>query len=327
MESMVFQFNNGQPNAQSYRSEIRKSAEQFFSSHTLDPANPDPFLLAARKPLPTPDQWKLLGSARAWDCPNPYRFFETRKSADDEADDDPPAKLDPDAIARLKLEKSTVNDLGLDGVFNKDKQGNYRNDQGALLPLGLLFQLTMKEPAGLLLLERAEENERVLAVNAARDGQDVSASQHIGRAAQIAGMLETVRSLRAAVPNAYLDLYLIKPAPEKRMAGSSQLAASTGDAAGPAWRARWVQYKDRWTLVAGVRQSDIPINAKVVERLADAMNEKLPAGMSVWPAMQLLKESIQHSSDPQYGSYAPMFADIDRSEAPASIEGTRTTTR
>lgn len=325
LESMVYQFGRGQPKAQEYRSEIRQAYEQFFLSQSLNAGNPDPFLLAARTAPARSDEWRLVGSTHVWDYPNPYRFFETKKS-DDDADDEPPAKLDPDTISRLKLEKATVSELGLDGVFNKDKQGNSRNDQGALLPLGMLFQLTVKEPAGLLLLGRAEENERILSLNAVHSGDEARAAAHLRKANEIAKMSATVKTLRQAVPNAYLDLYLIKAVPERTGSKAASVPANSGSSvAGPAWRSRWIQYKDRWTLVAGVRQSDIPINAKLIEKLADGMNEKLPAGESILPALQVLKESIQNSTDPQYGSYASMLAEMDRIEAAPAIEGTGTT--
>lgn len=317
-ESLVYQFNNGQTDSAGERAEIARLAQQYFASQPLDAQAPDPFLVASRAPQPAPEQWKLLSFPRVWDCPNPYHFFD-QKSDDDDA---VPIKLDDDTIARLKQEKAIITELNLDGVFNKDKQGNYRNDQGALSPLGLLFQLTLKEPAGLLLLGRAEENERVIAANALRGGNASGAVPHLAKANEIAGMIEIVNSLRKTVPDPYLDLYLLKAAPEKRTGNKAADPRVPGAAAGAsdaaAWRSRWMQYKDRWTLVAGTRQSDIPINRATIEHLADALNEKLRTGTSVLPAILLIKESIQHSSNPQYGTYAPMFADIDH-RGPASV--------
>ena len=317
-ESLVYQFNSGQPNAQGERAEVARLASQYFASQPLDPNAPDPFLVAARAPQPTADQWKLVTIARVWDYPNPYRFFGPQKNdADDSA---PPSPLDEDTVARLKEEKAIVTELSLDGIFNKDKQGNYRNDQGALSPLGLLFQLALREPSGLLLLGRAEENERVLAANALRRGDASLAASHLAKANEIAGTLDIVKSLRTAAPDAYLDLYLTKAPTEKRATSKSALQVpSTAHDAAP-WRARWMQSKDRWTLIAGVRQNDIPINPKAIEYLAESLNEKLPAGTSVLPALVLLKESVQHSSNPQYGTYALMFEEMDHRTPPAVAE-------
>lgn len=316
-ESLVYQFNSGQPDAETGRAEIAKQAMQFFASQPLDPQAPDPFLVAARTPQPLPDQWKLLTLARVWDCPNPYHFFEAQNGGT--------TKLDEDTVAHLKEEKAIVTELNLDGVFNKDKQGHYRNDQGALSPLGMLFQLTLREPAGLFLLGRAEENERVIAANAQRAGNGASATAHLAKANEIAGLIETVNTLRKAVPDAYLDLYLTKvPPPEKRSTRKPDpqmpdMAAAPREPA--PWNSRWLQYKDRWVLIAGIRQSDIPINSKAIEHLADALNEKLPAGVSVLPALELLKESVQYSSNPQYAMYASMFDDIDH-RGPAAVAET-----
>ena len=312
-ESLVYQFNSGQQNAGEDRAEIAKLAQQYFASQPIDVHAPDPFLVATRAPQVASQEWRLLNSARVWDCPNPYRFFEAS-----EGDGGVSAKLDGETVARLKEEKAIVTELGLDGVFNKDKQGNYRNDQGALSPLGLLFQLTLNEPSGLLLLGRAEENERVFAANALRAGNEVSARTHLAKANEIAASIESVKSLRKAVPNGYLDLYLTKPMPEKRSAGKSEPRAAgsaTPAREAAAWRARWMTYNHRSVLIAGVRQSDIPIRFQSIEYLAGALNEKLPAGMSVLPALRLLKEGVQYSSDPQYGTYAAMFADMDRRDA------------
>ncbi len=309
-ESLVYEFSNRQPNSASERAEIAQLAQQYFASQPLEQQAPDPFLVASRTPQPTPDQWRLLTSSRVWDCPNPYHFFDQKNDADETL----PVKLDDDTLARLKQEKAIVTELGLDGVFNKDKQGNYRNDQGALSPLGLLFQLTVKEPAGLLLLARAEENERVFAANALRKGNATAAATHSAKANEIAGMIEIVKNLRRTLPNAYLDLYLIKAAAEKRTAAKpdAQLPLAASGASDPAaWRSRWMQSKDSWTLIAGVRQSDIPISRATIGYLANALNEKLPAGVSILPAILLIKESIQYSSNSQYGTYATMFQDID----------------